>query len=735
MSKRVVLTWIFFFFCAAGAGRVFAAPPDEGKECPVISAESRPFVQRTIASKSGDLFVVLKNGLTLLAHQQPGAEVVSAQVFVRAGSALEGKYMRAGLSHYLEHVVAGGTTRSFTQEEAKARIQAIGGSTNAYTSYDRTVYYINTGSDHWKDALDLLLSYVSENVIDPREVDREKPVIQQEMKMGEANPNTELWRLFIQTAYQKSPVRYPVIGYEDVFVQQTRDALLDYYQQRYQPENIIVALSGSVNLTEVLQFVAEKTKNFMPRPAEPVVLPEEPRQSTVRWEEKEVPITRLVQALIGFPSVNAYDKDMYALDVLAHLLGEGESCRLYCRLKEDQNKVYTIGASNWTPAFVKGQFVISVSLAPSQWPGALQDILEEVDGFMTNLVSAEDLQKAKKTAIAQHVFGEESISSKASSLASSYMLTGDPYYSEEYVDGIRAVTPEEIRAVAQRYLGASHMNVAVIKPLISDQAAGSAPGACPVPTVVPVEFGRMANGLKTIVKQDATLPFVTMQLYGTGGLALEDPTRPGISSFTASLLTSGTKTISKRDLFRKVEDAGGQISSSSENNTYHISIKVLKEDFDWALDLLADVVQYDQFPQDEIEKQRQDTLVSIKRQDESWQSEVLRLFKKNYFKQSAYANDRLGTAESVKSFTRDDILAFYRKLVNPTHSVLAIYGDIDPAKVKEQVQNKFSSWSGTPVEKILPRETREISDNRVVDLKNDKNSAGLFIGDQWTRRQ
>ena len=189
----------------------------------------------------------------------------------------------------------------------------MGGTTNAYTSYDRTVYYINTGAGHWRDALDLLLSYVSENVVDAREVAREKKVIQQEMKMGESNPNTELWKLFIQTAYQENPVRYPVIGYEEVFVKQSREALLDYYQQRYQPENVVVALSGNVQASEVLEFVAEKTKNFLPGSSDPVVLPEEPLQGSVRWEEKEVPIVRLVQAMIGFPSVNAYEKDLYAL--------------------------------------------------------------------------------------------------------------------------------------------------------------------------------------------------------------------------------------------------------------------------------------------------------------------------------------------------------------------------------------------------------------------------------------
>jgi zinc protease len=157
-------------------------------------------------------------------------------------------------------------------------------------------------------------------------------------------------------------------------------------------------------------------------------------------------------------------------------------------------------------------------------------------------------------------------------------------------------------------------------------------------------------------------------------------------------------------------------------------MKVLKEDFDWAIDMLADIAQNAQFPKDEIEKQRQDTLLAIKRSDESWQNEVMRLFRKNYFHETSYVNDKLGTLESVGAFTREDILAFYRKMVNPTSSVLAIYGDVDPAKVKAQVQQKFGKWTGVPVEKKMPDETHQISQNRQVEIKNDKNSAGLFIG-------
>ncbi len=108
--------------------------------------------------------------------------------------------------------------------------------------------------------------------------------------------------------------------------------------------------------------MAEKTKEFLPGTSDPVVLPEEPLQGSIRWEEKEVPIARLVQAIIGFPSVNAYDKDLYALDVLAQVMGEGETCRLHCRLKEEQNKVFSISAR------VTGRLLLFVASSLSRFP-------------------------------------------------------------------------------------------------------------------------------------------------------------------------------------------------------------------------------------------------------------------------------------------------------------------------------------------------------------------------------
>lgn len=695
---------------------------------PAAEAESQA-IRTVLTSRPGDTFVILKNGLTLLVREKKDSDVVSSQVFVRAGSIYEGPYLTAGLSHYLEHVVSGGTTRSFKESEAKERLQRIGGISNAYTSLDRTVYYINTTGPNWKEALDLLLSYVSETTLDPVEVEREKAVIQQEYKMGENSIDRELWKLFLKTAYQTSPVQNPVIGYEEVFVQQNRDSLLNYYTQRYQPENMVVAVVGNVNSREVIDFAAGKTKAFTRRADPPTPIPDEPPQTSRRSAEQQLPLARLNQVMMGFPSVTLQSKDMHALDVLSFLLGEGRTSRLYWRLKEKEGLVLGIGSSNWTPAFVHGQFTISLTLSPENWPRVMEIIESEINRFKTDLVEPQELEKAKKASIAQHVFGKETAASIAASLASSYFDTGDPYFDESYLERIRHVTPEEIRAVAGEYLRTDRLTVATIRPPARSEAArtDTTPGVAS--REEPVMANRFENGLQVLIKQDKTLPFVTLHLYGLGGLLLESGSQPGIASFTTSLLTAGTKTKSKQEILKAIEDVGGGISARSDNSTFHVSIKVLKEDLDLALGILADVVQNAQFPPEEIEKKRKETLLAIQKQNESWQFEIMQLFKANYFKGSPYGHDRLGTLESVSAFKRDDIVSFYRSMVIPQRCVLAVFGDLDPGAVTNRIKTAFGSWKGDQAAlPEWPRESSPIQADATVEKKNEKSSAALFIG-------
>ncbi|NTU48367.1 MAG: insulinase family protein, partial [Syntrophobacteraceae bacterium] len=234
--------------------------------------------------------------------------------------------------------------------------------------------------------------------------------------------------------------------------------------------------------------------------------------------------------------------------------------------------------------------------------------------------------------------------------------------------------------------------------------------------------------LKVFLKQDSSLPLVTIKLYGIGGLLMEDPQNPGLSAFTASLLTAGTKTRSKLDIAKAIENVGGALGSSSDNSTYHVVVKVLKEDLDLALDLLADVIQNPVFPDEEIEKKRQETLLALQRIDESWQAEVVRMLKKNYFTDSPYRNDRIGTADSVTGFTREKIVAFHKRMVNPHHSVVAVYGDVHPDQVLAALEKKFQGWegkaSGVPDLRV---ETRPLKADRTTEKKNEKSSSALLV--------
>ncbi len=695
---------------------------------------SASFVERYLQSQGADTFVILRNGLTVLIRPREDTDVVAAKVFVRAGSIYEEEKMGAGLSHYLEHVVSGGTTKSFTEQEARDRLEKLGGATNAYTSHDRTVYYITTSASHWRDALELLLSYVTECTLEDSEVAREKAVIQQEFKLGENDPQKELWKLFMKTAYRVHPARHPVIGYEDVFVQTSREDLLRYYTERYQPQNMVLAVAGRVDPEAVIALVGQKTLSEVRTGVKEASLPQEPPQTGRRWAEKSLPMARMVQAMVGFRSVPLSHEDLYALDVLAIVLGEGRTSRLYQRLKERDQKVLQIGAFNWTPSYVVGQFVVSMTLAPQHWPQVLDALREEIRKVQDKGVSDAELEKAKKKVIASHVFGKETTEEMAASLASSYFDTGDPYFEDFYAKNVRRVRKADVQRAAKRYLVEDTMTVAVIKPQEvpgADKAVDKIPVKSEAPSVRrQAKRSALGNGLRVLLKEDRRFPFVSLQLYGIGGVLLESPAEEGYAAMTASLLTAGTKTRSKLEIAQALESVGGSIASGSQHNSYYVAAKVLSEDLPLAVEILSDVVLHPVFPPHEVEKKRQETLLALQKQDENWQTELVRLFKKNFFRTHPYRHDILGNEQSIRAVSREMIRDFYAKMVVPQRAVLAVYGDFDAATLMPLLEKAFLQWrpSGSADMPSVQEEDGRIQGRHVVEKKNDKTSMGLFVG-------
>jgi zinc protease len=689
--------------------------------------ESR-WIDRVIPSRASDLFVVLKNGMTILIRESRASKVAFCQVLVKTGSIHEGGNMGGGLSHYLEHVVSGGTTSTFTESEINERIQAIGGATNAYTSYEQTVYFITTTGAHYREAMELLLAYVNDCQFEEAEYQREKPVIIQEFQMGENNPSMQLWSLFMKTAYRTHPIRYPVIGERDIFLKMDKEDLISHYRRWYTPENMVVSVVGDVDKEEALEAIVDLAGEIRRTENPPYVLPDEPPQLSPRRVEKSLPMARLAQAQMGFRTIRLTDTDLYPLDVLAVIMGDGRTSRLYKKVRDQKGLVLSISAESWTPTFVEGQFLISMDLPYENLSNAIDAVWEELSDVRQNLVSEDELKRAKNKVMSDYIFSQESVESQARQLTADWVATGDPYFSETYVSRIKAVTADDIRRVAQKYFKREAMSLAAIKPPRAKAGTQEALASSPA-MQTEIERIILPNQMTLLLKRNPSAPIVAFEFFAEGGLRFEPSNKPGLSHFMASLLTKGTKNRSKIEIAKALEDVGGSIASSSGNNVVSIAASVLKEHFDIALDLLADVVLNPTFPEGEIEKQRQETLLALRRLDEEWTTEITRLFESHYYRRHPYRNDVLGTIEAVQGFSEEDIRSFYGSIMLPNNSVLAICGDIDLATVAAKVEKAFEDFKpGVLEEPVIEAETHNIDQDERYETFNEKTSAALFVG-------
>jgi len=662
-----------------------------------------------------------------LIRESDASNVVSARVHIKTGSINEGEYLTAGLSHYLEHVVSGGTTSRRTEQEIKDLVQSIGGVSNAFTSYDSTVYFIETTGPHANIAVDTLLDYVFNPKFDEGEVNREKGVIIREILMGENDPDRKFWKFFTETAYQQSPVRYPIIGYKTSFEKVTRDQLMNYYHQRYAPDNAIMCVVGNVDALAILKQIIHQAGDLQ-KGLKSFPLPVEPVQVSPRFVEMVSPLAKITRVEVGFPSITLTDPDLYALDVLAMILGQGRTSRLYKALKDDNKLALSVSASSWTPDFVRGLFNISLSLDYNDLDKALETMWGEIERLKADGPTLEELNRAQKKTQADYIFSQQSVSAMSGELASSYASTGDPYFNRDYTARIQQVGVDEIKAVARKYLQKQQVTVATLKP--ADVKAGSTAGLAGPERAEDgaIHKTTLENGLTVLTKVNRTSPTVSIQLYGPGGLRYEPADQPGISLFAASLLTRGSKGYTKQELAEAVEDMGANINGGSGQNSLYVSMSLLSSDLAKGLSIFGDVVKHPTFPQDEIEKQRQDTLQVIKTLDESWSQELMRLYRKTHFTNHPFRNDIVGTAESVKSFTHDGLDGFYHSLLKPNHMTLAVFGDIDPQETLALIKAEFGELKqgDLPPDRSVPQEY-VIEENSETTKPNEKTSAGILM--------
>src|SRR5438045_7870368 len=230
---------------------------------------------------------ILPNGLTVIVQEDHSAPVASVQAWCATGSVDEDQHLGAGLSHILEHMLFKGTKTRSTNQIAQ-KIQDVGGYINAYTSFDRTVFWIDAPKDGVATALDVLADAMMNSTLPPEEYQKEKEVIRREFAMGMDDPDRVAGLLLFATAYQQHPYRFPVIGDLEIYNQLTQEQVMQYYKTRYVPNNLTFVVVGDVDAQKVQQQLAEVFKAYPEKSLKPVLIPEEQPQLGRRHVHEEL---------------------------------------------------------------------------------------------------------------------------------------------------------------------------------------------------------------------------------------------------------------------------------------------------------------------------------------------------------------------------------------------------------------------------------------------------------------
>ncbi|MGI8965238.1 MAG: insulinase family protein, partial [Limisphaerales bacterium] len=475
------------------------------------------------AAPPGVKLFTLENGLTIIVREDRSAPVVSAQAWCKTGSIDEGAWLGAGLSHVLEHMLFKGTTTRGAGR-IDQEVQDAGGEMNAYTSFDRTVYWINTPNTGAKVAIDILCDIMQNATLPADELGKELDVIRREMDMTHDDPDRHASRRLFETAYTKSPYRFTVIGYPDIFNELQAPDIVSYYREKYIPNNIFFVVVGNIEAEEIVAQIREAFSKTKAKAMPPAVLPQEPKQTAPRELVEEAPI-ELSHFHFSWHIPDLRHSDIPALDVLATLLGSGRSSRLFQEIREKKGLVNSVDAWTYNPGD-PGLFGMSAVADAKEFLPARQAMLTEIERIKSELVPAQEIAKVVRQFIAGTLATRKTMQGQANDLGNNWLAADDLNFSERYLAAVKRVTEDDLQRVARHYLTSENRTLYALVPTGAAPKEKEAIESAAENSIQKFEF---ANGLRLLVKEDHRLPFVDFRAVFRGGVLAENMENNGLT--------------------------------------------------------------------------------------------------------------------------------------------------------------------------------------------------------------
>jgi zinc protease len=639
----------------------------------------------------------MENGLKVILEENRTAPVVALQIWVKVGSADE-RDEEAGMCHFIEHMIFKGTEKRKVREMAR-EIESLGGYINAYTSYDQTVYHIAIASRYADTALDILADAVQHSTFDPLELEREREVILEEIRMGKDNPSNRLFNQTMSTLFHHHPYRRPIIGFDKTVKSITKDQMVSFFKRWYTPNRMVLIAVGDFNLYEMEDKLKKTFKEFKPSSESLPKRMEEPEQIGVRSviSHENFKETYLQ---IAFPIPSATHEDTPGLDLLSHILGRGEASRLVQKIKLEKGLVHSISASSFTPKD-PGLFIIGATLPAENVEKASEAILKEVIRLGREGVTAEELHRIKVNIESDLIYDRQTVQGQARKIGYYEVIAGDVQFEKEYMRRVRLLRSEDIQKIVGKYFQNSRL---VISLLVPSEKADFLKNLSLKSIVEKVRFDEsmvekkeklpvfktvLDNGIRLIVKENRSIPIVSIQASFLGGVRFEKEAQNGINQFIAVMVTKGTQNYSSLEIAKKVERMAGSINGFSGYNSFGLTFTFLSQHFEEAFSLFTEVIKQPSFDPEEMEKRRRLILASIRQQEDDLGRMVFKLFRKTLFEKHPYRMDTLGTLDSIQSLTQKDLKEYYQRIVAPENMVITVVGDVDSNQVVLSVKKGF----------------------------------------------
>jgi len=649
---------------------------------------------------------ILDNGLTVLVHEDHKAPIVAVGVWYHVGSKDE-PAGKTGFAHLFEHIMFEGSEH-YNDRFTKPLEQAGATSLNGTTWLDRTNYFENVPTP----ALDLALWLESDRmghllgVVSQEKLDQERGVVQNEKRQRDNQPYGKVYYRILEGLFPPGhPYRHATIGSMADLDSASLDDVHQWFKDYYGAANTVLVLAGDIE-PEHARDLAQKY--FGDIPAGPPLtrlkswVPDR-RDNTHEVMYDRVPHIRsyLVWAVPGWT-----DKDRLLLQLVASVLGDGKTSRLYQALLYELQLAVDVSVE-LQPFELASLFSIDTTLTPGSSIEQVNDIIaQELRTFLADGPREDELARARTKINASVIRGLERVGGfrgKASTLAQGELYDGRPDFFKTALSWINHATPGEVRAAARRWLSGGRYHLDVLpygghQPTQTtvDRATGL-PKVADLPDIrfPQIQRSTLSNGMNVVLAERSTIPVVSLSFQFDAGFAADFGLKQGTASFTLAMMDESTRTRSAMEITEEAETLGAEITTASDLDTSRVSLSALTENLAPSIALYADVTRNPAFTADEMERLRIRWLARIEQEKNRPVSVALRTLPPLIYGDGhAYGIPFTGsgTVKSINELGRDDLVEFYSDWIRPDNATLFVVGDTTLNQVMPMLEDSFGDW-------------------------------------------